>query len=279
MHPPDRPHVVEDPDDPLLDDYRHLTDAAARRTSHSDAPDGIVIVEGALALEQLVDSRLEIRSVLCSPARAERHSELLERVPGPVFLADRAVLEGVTGFDVHRGLLASARRPSPVDPAMLLAPARRLVLAVGVNDNENIGSLVRAAVALGVDGVLLDATSADPLYRRSVRVSLGWSLRLPHARVTTALDGLESAHRAGFASVALTPRNEATRSDQAAAAGALDDPVLLVVGAEGPGLSDQVLAAASHRVRIPMAPGVDSLNVATAFAVVAAFAGARRGWA
>ncbi|MGH9264899.1 MAG: TrmH family RNA methyltransferase, partial [Acidimicrobiales bacterium] len=141
--------------------------------------------------------------------------------------------------------------------------ADRLIVAEGVTDNENLGALFRNAAAFGVDGVVLDATSADPLYRRTVRVSMGQVLRVPSTRVRSAVDAIEELHRLGFEVLALTPaataedvRTVAPRPRQA-----------LLVGAEGPGLSQAALAAADRRVKIAMAPGVDSLNVATAAAV------------
>ncbi len=148
----------------------------------------------------------------------------------------------------------------------------------GVSDNENVGALFRSAAALGLQAVLLDGACTDPLYRRSIRVSSGWTLRLPFARAATTTELLELLAAAGIRSVALTPSDGAVDVDRAAAAGLLDDPVALVVGAEGPGLSPATIAACDAAVRVPMAPGVDSLNVATSLAVVGAFAGARRGW-
>jgi tRNA G18 (ribose-2'-O)-methylase SpoU len=156
--------------------------------------------------------------------------------------------------------------------------ATRLAVVEGVGDHENLGALFRTAAALGVGGVLLDDQCADPLYRRSVRVSLGWSLHVPWCRVGPLPHVLGQLGDAGFTTVALTPSTGAVDVDAAAGAGVLDGKVALLLGAEGPGLSDETLAVATHRVRVPMAGDVDSLNVATAFGVVAAFAAARAGW-
>ena len=269
---------IEDPDDPRLDDYRHLTDAEARRAIEAGgAPHGIFVVEGPLALDQLRASDHRVRSVLVTPARAASLGTRLDGM-GPVLVAERDVLAAVTGFDVHRGVLAAAERPEPAAPATALAGHRRVLVMEGVSDNENVGALFRSAAALGLQAVLLDGACTDPLYRRSIRVSSGWTLRLPFARAATTTELLELLAAAGIRSVALTPSDGAVDVDRAAAAGLLDDPVALVVGAEGPGLSPATIAACDAAVRVPMAPGVDSLNVATSLAVVGAFAGARRGW-
>ena len=269
---------IDDPGDPRLDDYRHLTDAAARRAIEaSGAPHGIFVVEGPLALDQLRASDHHVRSVLVTPSRAATSAERLEGL-GPVYVAERPVLAEVCGFDVHRGILAAAERPAPATPAEVLSGRTRVLILEGVSDNENVGALFRNAAALGIDAVLLDPTCTDPLYRRSIRVSSGWTLRLPFARGATTADLLAAVRHHGLRSIALTPIDTAVAVDTAAASGLLDDPVALVVGAEGPGLSARTIAACDAAVRVPMAPGVDSLNVATSLAVVAAFAGARRDW-
>ena len=155
-------------------------------------------------------------------------------------------------------------------PDAVLAGARRVLILEGVNDYENLGSLFRNAVAFGVDAVLLDPTTADPLYRRTTRVSLGHVLRVPFARVgTEAWPTILSDLRGdGLAVLALTPAPDATTL--AAIIGQLPDRVAVLVGAEGPGLSDEAMASADHLVRIPMTPGTDSVNVATAAAIALA---------
>ena len=269
--------TIDDPNDPRLDDYRHLTDAAARRAIESaGAAHGIFIAEGPVALEQLYASTLTIRSVLMTPSRA---ASLPPPPPGvAIHLATRAVLATAAGYDVHRGVLAAAERPAPSDPEDVVAGARRVLVLEAVSDNENVGSLFRNAAAMGIDALLLDRSCTDPFYRRSIRVSSGWSMRLPHARVTDTSQALAVLHDRGFHTVALTPQAQATPVDIAAGRGHLDDPVAFVVGAEGPGLDPSSIAACRSVVRIPMRPGVDSLNVATSLGVIAAFAAARRGW-
>jgi tRNA G18 (ribose-2'-O)-methylase SpoU len=169
------------------------------------------------------------------------------------------------GFNLHRGIVASAHRtPSPA-PESLLANATRVAVLERLNDHENLGSLFRNARAFGVDAVLLDPQTADPLYRRCVRVSMGHVLRVPFARFTAWPDGLETLRAHGFTVVALTPSCAAVPIDEVAAS--RPERVAIVLGAEGPGLTDETLALADVLVRIPMAGSVDSLNVATAAAI------------
>lgn len=268
---------VDDPGDGRLDDFRDLR-RLPRRVRESALPH--VVVEGHLALSTALRGPLRLRSVLMTPSRAASLRDLVEALPPqvPLRVAPRPVIEEVTGFDVHRGVLASAERPEPVDAADLLTRCRRVAVLAGLSDLENLGASFRVAAALGLDAVLLDDRCADPLYRRCVRVSLGWSTVVPHAVLGPLPDGLELLRPAGFRSVALTPGHGALAVDRAAASGLLDDPVALLVGAEGPGLDGPTLAAADAAVAVPMAAGVDSLNAATALAVVASFAAARRGW-
>jgi len=267
------PVTLTDPDDPRFDDFRDLRRSGARAERVS-VPH-TVVVEGALAVARLFTSRYPVRSVLTTPNRAGT----VDGVPdsAAVLVAERELLADVCGFDVHRGVLASADR-LPELPLERVLEARRLAVVEGVGDHENLGALFRTAAALGVGGVLLDDRCADPLYRRSVRVSLGWSLHVPWCRVGPLPHALEQLADSGFSTVGLTPADGAVDVDAAAGSGVLDGRIAMLLGAEGAGLSDDSLAAADHRLRIPMAGDVDSLNVATAFGVVAAFAAARAGW-
>lgn len=272
-------HVVLDPSDQRLDPYRNLRaspTAPRRRERDLDR----VVIEGRLALQNALQGPLEVASVLVAENRLDAllgsASDLPEGVQ--ILRASRELLEEVTGFDVHRGVLACAKRPIPTDPAALLRSSSRVAVLVGLGDLENTGGVFRVAAALGLDGVLLDDRCADPLYRRCVRVSLGWSTVIPHARIPTSTNALSVARSAGHTTLALTPRGDSVTVDAAAEARLLDDPVAFVVGAEGPGLDDETIDAADAAVCIPMAPGVDSLNAATALAVVSSFAAASRGW-
>jgi tRNA G18 (ribose-2'-O)-methylase SpoU len=223
--------------------------------------DGLFIVEGELAIRELARSQYAVRSVLLTAALERRLGVV---VPGPVFVVSEDVLAGVVGFDLHRGAVAAAERRSLPTVGDVVAPARRLAVLEDLNDHENLGVLFRCAAAFGVDGVLLSPSCADPLYRRTVRVSLGQVLQVPFARVEgPSWPGvLEDLSAAGWVVAALTPQ-EGAEPLRSLAGGR----VAVVVGAEGPGLSAGALAAASRRVRIPMASGVDSVNVATAAAI------------
>jgi tRNA G18 (ribose-2'-O)-methylase SpoU len=207
-------------------------------------------------------SPYRIRAVIGVADRIDALRPLLNTVDAPAYVVDKWLLSEVVGFRVTRGVLASAaRRPEP-PLAELLARSRRLAVLEGLNDFENLGALFRNAAAFGVDAVLLDPRCADPLYRRSVRVSMGHVLRVPFAVLPGAWP--ESLHVLdGFRVLALTPRADAAPLRE------VPRPYrwAVLLGAEGPGLSDAALEAADELVRIPMAPGVDSLNVATAAAV------------
>jgi tRNA G18 (ribose-2'-O)-methylase SpoU len=188
--------------------------------------------------------------------------------PGvPVYAVEDGVMSAVAGFDVHRGVLGLAARLAPPGPAQLLTGAGRspVVVVAGVNDQENLGAIFRNAAAFGAGAVLVDPSCADPLYRRSVRVSLGLVLRVPFTRLSPWPASLAVVADSGFTLLALTPRSGAD-SLEAVAEELRGERVTVVVGAEGPGLSAAVLATC-RPVRIPMAPGVDSLNVAAATAV------------
>ncbi len=250
-------------DDPRLDDYRDLTTADRR----PDRPGGrgLVIAEGVVVVRRLLDSPYPVRSLLGVPRRLDELAGDLDRVDVPAYAADADVMAETVGFHLNRGVLAVADRAEVPDPAGLAARARVLAVCEGVGDHENLGSLFRNAAALGVDGVLLGPFCSDPLYRRSVRVSMGHVLRVPFAPLPgpwpSSLDLLRDA---GLTVAALTPSPDAVPLARAGLAGRR---TALLLGAEGPGLSEEALAAADVRVRIPMATGVDSLNVATAAAV------------
>ncbi len=256
--------AILDPADPLVADYVGLSDADARRRGDG----GIFVAEGALVIEQLVRSRYRVRSFLVTDKGLRAVESLVAGVDAPVYLATQAVMEAIAGFHFHRGALAAADRGAGLDPTEVVAGAERLLLVEGVSDNENLGGLFRNAAAFGVDGVLLDPTTADPLYRRSVRVSSGHVLRIPFARLaatdwpTAAIADLQAR---GFEVLALTPSPLA--DDLRSLSPTPGQRRALLVGTEGPGLSAAALAAADRRIRITMSPGVDSLNVATAAAV------------
>jgi tRNA G18 (ribose-2'-O)-methylase SpoU len=260
---------VDDPDDPRLCELTGLTDAEARASV--EAEHGCFVVEGLLSLEAAVRAPHPLRSVLVSEPKLQRVLPVLDGVDVDVYVGRPALLEAVTGFAIHRGVVASAGRLPLPDPDALLVDARRVVVVEGLNDHENLGALFRNAAAFGIDAVLLDPATADPLYRRSVRVSLGHVLAVPWTRVESLPAGLEPVRRAGFTTVALTPSGDVDVRSVAE-----DERLAWLLGAEGPGLTDATTAAADHRARIEMAPGVDSLNVATAAAVAFALSASSR---
>lgn len=266
------------PDDPL-DDYRALNDPARRR--EVERRGGYFVIEGIFAIEALLDSPYPVRSVLATERRAERVQALVGG-RAPVLVRSDDEVASLAGFDFHRGVLASADRLPLPDVADVVAGARTVAVVEGLGDHENLGALFRNAAALEVGAVLLDPTTADPLYRRSVRVSLGHVLRVPWTRLPVWPDGLDELRSLGFEILALTPAPDAEPVDRIG-----DSPTdrspggspperrppgdrarrALLLGAEGPGLTAAALAAADRRIRIPLAPGVDSLNVATAAAI------------
>ncbi|MDT4942389.1 MAG: hypothetical protein QOJ34_2478 [Pseudonocardiales bacterium] len=253
-------HLVEidDPADPRLDDFRDLKDADVR-------PDrrGVVIAEGANVVERLARSPYPIRAVIGVPSRIDALRPVLEPLDVRVYSVDKWVLSEVVGFRVTRGVLASADQPRSIATATMIAGSRRVAVLEGLNDFENLGALFRNAAAFGLDAVLLDPRCADPLYRRSVRVSMGHVLQVPFAVLPGAWPASLAALR-DFTLLAMTPDPAAPPLREIA----VPDRWAVLLGAEGPGLSADALAAADVQVRIPMADGVDSLNVATAAAVV-----------
>lgn len=269
---------MADPADGRIAAYRSLKDRALR--DRLEAAEGVFLVEGVRALRVLLGTSWPLVSILLLEQRAPALGDLVEGAlerGAAVYLASGEVLDGVAGFHVHRGALGLAvRRPLP-DPGLLLGQARTAVVVEAVNDHENMGAIFRNAAALGADAVLLDPASCDPLYRRSIRVSVGQVLRVPFSRLEPWPDALEGVRRAGFLLVALHPPAPAVLYPPAPAGNFADLPgpdgsgapgkVALLVGSEGDGLSRGALEHADRAVRVPMTPGTDSLNVATALAV------------
>lgn len=207
-------------------------------------------------IRQLLRSPYPLRSVLVTERAWHDLEADLPDIDG--FVASEALVREIAGFDFHRGALASAGRLPLPEAAGLLAAAHFVLAVEGVNDHENLGGLFRNAAAFGVDAVILDETACDPLYRRSIRVSMGHALRIPFAR--SADFGVLA--QAGFDVMALSPGAGTTIE-----AVARRPRQAVLVGTEGPGLTPSALAVADRRVRIDMARGVDSLNVATAAAI------------
>jgi tRNA G18 (ribose-2'-O)-methylase SpoU len=263
--------AVADPDDPRLADYREVRerDLVGRQ--------GGFIAEGQVVLEKLVRAgRHPLRSVLVAEKRVAGLQPLLAELPRnvPVYAASQAVMDTVVGFPIHRGILAAGTRCEADAEAILRGlPGDALVMGlVGIANHDNMGGLFRNAAAFGVDAVLLDDGCCDPLYRKAIRVSVGAALTLPFARGGGAGDLAARLEAHGFSVLALSPRGETDLVDLQPAA-----RTAVLFGAEGPGLPAAVMARA-RTVRIEMAGGFDSLNVATTSGIVLhqAVAGRRR---
>ncbi|RMI07078.1 TrmH family RNA methyltransferase [Cellulomonas triticagri] len=265
---------LTDPDDERLADYVSLTDVALR--SRHEPAKGLYIAESSTVLGRALAAGHRPRSVLVSPRWLPDLTAMLESrdpdgEPVRVYVAEPAVLEVITGFHVHRGALASMHRPPLPSVASVLAGARggagarRVAVLEDVVDHTNVGAAFRSAAAIGVDAVLVTPQCADPLYRRSVRVSMGTVFQVPWTRIDPWPSGIETLREAGFVTAALALSDDSVSLDVLEA----DAPerLALVLGAEGDGLKPATIAAADLTVRIPMAGGVDSLNVAAAGAV------------
>lgn len=257
------PEQVDRPDDPRVADYVGLTDGARRMRREAGA--GFFIAEGEKVIARTAAAGYPPRSLLLSPQRLADLTPAVAALDCPVYVASYDVLQAVTGFHVHRGALASFGRLPLRTAQDVLAEATRVVVMEAVTNHTNLGAVFRSAAALGMDAVLLSPNSCDPLYRRTVRVSMGQVFSVPYAFLERWPDGIDDVRAAGFRVLALTPHPDAT--DLADITVAPDDKVALVFGAEGPGLTEEVMAASDERVRIPMAAGVDSLNVGAAAAV------------
>ncbi len=258
---------VTTPDDPRLDPFRLIK-------GKGDRGDGMFVAESEIVLDRLLESRFRIRSVLLTPARASRLREQLSDASGErtepfkVLVAPQAVIDAVVGYPLHRGVITLAeRRPLP-SAKELLARSRTVLLLEDVADPENIGSMFRHAAGFGVDAVILHGHCGDPLYRKTIRTSMGWTLTIPYCRIDDA-DGTigELLTAADFVSIALTPSADALSLSQVIDGLDDDDRIAIVLGAEGPGLKNETMAATTFRACIPMSDGVDSLNVSTSAAI------------
>ncbi|WP_434994381.1 TrmH family RNA methyltransferase [Arthrobacter sp. Ld5] len=251
-------------DDPRLADYRNLTDVQLRLAK--EPAEGLYIAESSKVLRRAVDAGHVPRSFLLAPKWLPDLADVVARFPSvPAYVAPEATLEAITGFHLHRGALAAMHRPAPRPLGGLLAAARRVAVIEDMVDHTNLGAVFRSAAALGVDAVLLSPRSADPLYRRAVRVSMGSVFQVPWARLGSWPGDLAAVRAAGFtlAALALGPG--------AVPLGAFPardhERLALLLGTEGDGLSDAALAESDVALTIPMHGGVDSLNVAAAAAV------------
>lgn len=254
---------IDDPADPRLSDYVRLRDTALRRSL--EAEHGMFIAEGEKVVRRAVEAGYSVRSLLMAPRWLDGLTDVLEAAGDvPCYVMSEQAAEQVTGFHVHRGALASLhRRPLP-SVADVIAGASRLVVLEDIVDHTNVGAILRTAAALGVEGAVLSPRCADPLYRRAVKVAMGAVFSLPYARMSDWYDGLAELRDAGFQVVALTPAADAVPLDEGVAG---RGKVALVLGSEGPGVSDRWMTTADVRAQIPMAGGIDSLNVGAAAAI------------
>jgi tRNA G18 (ribose-2'-O)-methylase SpoU len=253
-------------DDPRVHEFLDLRDTQMR--SAREPAEGFFLAEGEVTIRRALAAGYAPRAFLTT----ERWLDAFADIDVVAFLTDDDVLAGTTGFPVHRGALASfSRRPlPPLDD--VLREAHRVVVLEDLVDHTNVGAIFRAAAGLGWDAVLVTPRCGDPLYRRSVRTSMGAVLAVPWTRLDHRAGPAELA-AAGFTRVAMTPGADATPIDDVIPA----DRLALLVGAEGPGLTDRWLSAADVRARIPMHAGIDSLNVATAAAIALHRFGRRAG--
>lgn len=258
---------IADPNDSRLDDFRDLNSIDRR----PDLPTGkgLVIAEGVLVAQRMLASRFRPRALLGTDRRL---TELMPDLTSPdapdvpYYRVSAEVMAQVVGFHLNRGVLAAASRVPEPTVAELVAGARTIAVLEGVNDHENLGSIFRNGAGLGVDAVVFGSGCADPLYRRSVRVSMGHALLVPFARSVNWPGDLVMLRERGFRLLAMTPDPRAELLSSAMAT-VRDEPLAVLVGAEGPGLSERAMRASDMRVRIPMSRGTDSLNVATAAAL------------
>lgn len=267
---------IHDPADPRIGLFLNQKDAWLRAAHNpervggaQDADQGYFMAEGVLVVEQLIESRFPVESVLVTRNRARAVDGVLSRLgeSTPIYVVDQGVMDEIVGFPMHRGLLACGRRLPNPDPLKLAKDSRALIVLEDLSNHDNVGSVFRSAAALGGRGVgvILSERCCDPLYRKALRVSMGHVLRVPWALTPDVPKLLGELVGLGYETLALTPDKNAENIDEVASP-AIDRPVLCF-GAEGPGLSKAALSVVGRRVRIPMASGVDSLNIAVAAAV------------
>jgi len=254
---------ITDLEAPALADFRSLTDVALRRIT--EPAGGLYIAESSKVIERALAAGHVPRSALILEKWLPEVERLLGEFDVPVFVGSTELLEELTGFEMHRGVLASMHRPAPIPVPELLAGARRIVILEDIVDHTNVGAIFRAAAGLGADAVLITPRCADPLYRRSVRVSMGTVLQVPWTRLPEWPEAQVLLHDAGFHVAALALADDAVSLDEFEKNP--PEKVAILMGSEGDGLSRAALEHADTVVTIPMLHGVDSLNVASASAV------------
>lgn len=254
---------IDDLDHPGLADYRGLTDVALRRIS--EPAGGLYIAESSKVISRAIAAGHQPRSILVQDQWLPEMQQLLDPFDVPIYVGAPGLLESLTGFNLHRGALAAMHRPPLAPVAEVIAGARRIVVIEDVVDHTNVGAIFRAAAGLGADAVLVTPRCADPLYRRSVRVSMGTVLQVPWTRLPEWPEGADVLRAAGFHLIGLALSDSAVTLDEFATAP--PEKIALVLGTEGDGLTTEALQNVDSVVTIPMLNGVDSLNVASASAV------------
>ncbi|MEQ9095522.1 MAG: RNA methyltransferase [Phycisphaerales bacterium] len=265
---------VHDLSHPELEPYRDQKDAWLRvQRDGGTGLGGLFIAEGEIVARELFASSFMVRSVLITPTRLLSMRVAIDRLPEgtPVFVADRGVAEGIVGFDMHRGVLAIGERGEAASWEEVVRAAPCVLVLEGLSNHDNVGSLYRSLSALAPVGsaVLLGPGCADPFYRKSLRVSMGHVLRVPTARAADWPGDLDRLVSMGLRTLALTP-DAGARPLGGVELRCPPDRLAMLLGAEGPGLSEAAMATAEHRVRIAMNEGVDSLNVGVSAAIVLA---------
>ncbi|MCC5673165.1 TrmH family RNA methyltransferase [Kocuria rhizophila] len=259
----DRIVRLTDPADPRVADYTGLTDVSLRRKLEPER--GLYLAESSKVLRRALDAGHRPRSFFMAEKWLDGLTDVLERYDVPVYVGPDEVLEGVTGFHLHRGAMAAMHRPEPLPLESVLASARRVAILEDIVDHTNVGAIFRSAAALDVDAVLVTPRCADPLYRRAVRVSMGTVFQVPWVRLEHWTADLQRVKDAGFLTAALALSDDAVTVDALAAEA--PEKLALILGTEGQGLGAATLHHADRHVIIPMSHGVDSLNVAAASAV------------
>lgn len=257
-------HRLESAADPRVSDYTQLTDVHLRKLR--EPAEGMYIAESSRVLRRALAAGHTPRSFFLAEKWLADLTDIFAQYPDvPVYVGSAALLEEITGFHLHRGAMAAMQRPEPVPLPRLLAGARRVAVLEDIVDHTNVGAIFRSAAALGIDAVLVSPRCGDPLYRRSVRVSMGTVFQVPWARLEDWPGDLQELRGQGFTVAALELTDDAVDLDALAAR--RPEKLALVLGTEGAGMSADTLAAVDLAVKIPMRAGVDSLNVAAASAV------------